>query len=72
MPFSVYPFRDVDESVNTVKIKPERLRRISQRMFRHRAASRLNRLKQECDIPVFHDDPAWNDSVVLAAMINLR
>lgn len=63
--------KDVDEIVNTVKLIAGSFGGINlEDISAPRCFEIERRLKQECDIPVFHDDQHGTAVVVLAAMIN--
>lgn len=63
--------KDVDEIVNTVKLIAGSFGGINLEDISAPRCFEIERmLKQECDIPVFHDDQHGTAVVVLAAMIN--
>ena len=63
--------KDVDEIVNTVKMIAGSFGGINlEDISAPRCFEIEKRLKEECDIPVFHDDQHGTAVVVLAAMLN--
>ena len=63
--------KDVDEIVNTVKLISGSFGGINlEDISAPRCIEIERRLKEECDIPVFHDDQHGTAVVVLAALIN--
>lgn len=63
--------RDVDDIVNTVKLISGSFGGINlEDISAPRCFEIEKRLKEECDIPIFHDDQHGTAVVVLAAMIN--
>ena len=63
--------KDVDEIVNTVKLLAGSFGGVNlEDISAPRCFEIERRLKEECDIPIFHDDQHGTAVVVLAAMIN--
>ena len=63
--------KDVDEIVNTIKLISGSFGGINlEDISAPRCFEIERRLKEECDIPIFHDDQHGTAIVVLAAMIN--
>ncbi|MFY9176405.1 MAG: malic enzyme-like NAD(P)-binding protein [Caldicoprobacterales bacterium] len=63
--------KDVDEIVNTIKLISGSFGGINlEDIAAPRCFEIERRLKEECDIPIFHDDQHGTAIVVLAAMIN--
>jgi len=63
--------KDVDEIVNTIKLLAGSFGGINlEDISAPRCFEIERRLKQECDIPIFHDDQHGTAVVTLAAMIN--
>jgi len=63
--------KDVDEIVNTIKLLSGSFGGINlEDISAPRCFEIERRLKQECDIPIFHDDQHGTAIVTLAAMIN--
>jgi malate dehydrogenase (oxaloacetate-decarboxylating) len=62
---------DVDEIVNTVKVLAGSFGGVNlEDLSAPRCFEIERRLKQECDIPVFHDDQHGTAVVTLAALLN--